>query len=87
MESTTVKSLKETVLEKIESLSEIDLKVIDGMLNQLENKTSKKDKILSFAGLLDKVQDADLIKELTVDLHKTRLKGNRNIADNWKSHF
>jgi hypothetical protein len=78
MESTTVKSLKETVLEKIESLSEIDLKVIDGMLNQLENKTSKKDKILSFAGLLDEKEDSALIKELTSDLIKTRSKETRN---------
>lgn len=78
MESTTVKSLKETVLERIEGLSEVDLKVIDGMLNQLENKTSKKDKILSFAGLLDTQKDAGLIKELTTDLTKSRLKETRN---------
>lgn len=78
MESTAIKSLKETVLERIESLSEGDLKVIDGMLNQLENKTSKKDKILSFAGLLDSKKDAGLIKELTTDLTNTRLKETRN---------
>lgn len=59
---------------------------VDEITIDLERKASIE-KILSFAGLLDKVQDADLIKELTVDLHKTRLKGNRNIVDNWKGNF
>jgi hypothetical protein len=56
------------------------------LIENLDPK-SRIESILSFAGLLDKVEDADLIKELTVDLHKTRLKGNRNIADNWKGNF
>jgi hypothetical protein len=37
-----------------------------------QDRKSRIEKILSFAGLLDKVHDADLIKKLTVELHKTR---------------
>ncbi|MCH6201764.1 hypothetical protein MMU07_19445 [Aquiflexum sp. LQ15W] len=80
MKTKSFEFTKKKVLEKMENLSKEEI------IEDQDHK-SRIEKILSFAGLLDKVQDADLIKELTVDLHKTRLKGNRNIADNWKGHF
>jgi hypothetical protein len=80
MKTKSFEFIKKRVKEKMDNLSEEEI------IGDQDLKSRIK-KILSFAGLLDKVQDVDLIKELTVDLHKTRLKGNRNIADNWKSHF
>jgi len=77
MESTTVKSLKETVLERIESLSLEELNVVVAFLNELEKENSVKEEILAYKGFLKNMDD-DFKTELTTGLPEKRLKGSKS---------
>jgi len=77
METTAAKTLKETVLEKIENLSLQELNVVSGFLNDLENENPLKKEILSFKGFL-KDMDQDFKTELTTGLPEKRLKGSKS---------
>lgn len=79
MKTKSIENIKKRILGKIENLSEEELIELDRIIDELDSRKSKIERVLSFRGFLDKVEDADLIKELTVDLPKNRLKGNRNI--------
>jgi hypothetical protein len=79
MKTKSLEKIKKRVLDKIENLPEEELMELDEIIDELDSRKSKIERILSFAGFLDKVEDADLIRDLTVDLPKNRLKGNRNI--------
>lgn len=79
MKTKSLEIIKKRVLDKIENLSEEELIELDRIIDNLDSRKSRIEQILSFRGFLDKVEDADLIRELTVDLPKNRLKGNRNI--------
>lgn len=77
MENTAAKTLKETVLEKIENLSLQELNVVSDFLNDLENENPLKKEILSFKGFL-KNMDQDFKTELTTGLPEKRLKGSKS---------
>ncbi|MCL6259771.1 hypothetical protein M3O96_11775 [Aquiflexum sp. TKW24L] len=77
MESTAIKSLKETVLERIEILSLEELNVLATFLNELEKENSLKEEILSYKGFL-KTMDEDFKTELTTGLPEKRLKGSKS---------
>ena len=77
MESSTVKSLKETVLERIESLSLEELNVVVSFLNELEKENSVKEEILAYKGFLKNMDD-DFKIELTTGLPEKRLKGSKS---------
>ena len=77
METTAAKTLKETVLEKIENLSLQELNVVFDFLNDLENENPLKKEILSFKGFL-KNMDQDFKTELTTGLPEKRLKGSKS---------
>jgi len=77
VETTAAKTLKETVLEKIENLSLQELNVVSDFLNDLENENPLKIEILSFKGFL-KNMDQDFKTELTTGLPKKRLKGSKS---------
>jgi len=77
MKTKSLENIKNRILGKIEYLSEEDLVELDRFIDELVSKKLRINQILSFRGFLDKVEDADLIRELTVDLPKNRLKGNR----------
>ncbi len=77
METTAAKTLKETVLEKIENLSLQELNVVSDFLNDLENENPLKKEILSFKGFL-KNMDQDFKTELTTGLPEKRLKGSKS---------
>jgi hypothetical protein len=79
MKTKSLEIIKKRVLDKLENLSEEELIELDRIIDNLDSRKSRIKQILSFRGFLDKVEDADLIRELTVDLPKNRLKGNRNI--------
>ncbi|WP_291777611.1 hypothetical protein [Cecembia sp.] len=81
MKTKSIENIKERILGKLESLSEEELIELDEIIDDLDSRKSKIERILSFAGFLDNVEDADLIRELTVDLPKNRLKGDRNIEE------
>jgi len=77
VETTAAKTLKETVLEKIENLSLQELNVVFDFLNDLENENPLKKEILSFKGFL-KNMDQDFKTELTTGLPEKRLKGSKS---------
>lgn len=86
MKNKSVENIKKQTLSKIENLSEEELVELDGIIDNLDSRKSRIEQILSFRGFLDKVEDADLIRELTVDLPKNRLNGNR-INETFESDF
>lgn len=77
METAAAKTLKETVLERIENLSLQELNVVSDFLNDLENENPLKKEILSFKGFL-KNMDQDFKTELTTGLPEKRLKGSKS---------
>jgi hypothetical protein len=77
MESTTIKSLKETVLERIESLSVQELIGVVLFLNELEKENLVKEDILAYKGFLKNMDD-DFKTELTTGLPEKRLKGSKS---------
>lgn len=86
MKTKSLEIIKKRVLDMIENLSEEELIELDRIIDNLDSRKSRIEQILSFRGFLDKVEDADLIRELTVDLPKNRLKGNR-INETFESDF
>ncbi len=69
----TVRSkLKKEIIKRIESTSDENLIALLDFIKELEGK-SKKEKILSFAGIW-KDMDDDLFDDLTTNLHKKRSK-------------
>ncbi|SMD43057.1 hypothetical protein SAMN00777080_1633 [Aquiflexum balticum DSM 16537] len=86
MKTKSLEIIKKRVLDKIENLSEEELIELDRIIDNLDSRKSRIEQILSFREFLDKVEDPDLIRELTVDLPKNRLKSNRNI-ETFESDF
>jgi hypothetical protein len=86
MKTKSIENIRNQILDKIENLSEEELRNLDVIIDNLDSRKSRIEQILSFRGFLDKVEDADLIRELTIDLPKNRLKGNRNI-ETFESDF
>lgn len=76
MKGDAEEKIKKIAAESHGELTESEQIELRDFAKHLESLPTHVEKILAFRGFLDKVEDAVLIKELTVDLPKTRLKGN-----------
>jgi hypothetical protein len=76
MKGDAEEKIKKKTAEIHRELTESEQIELRDFAKHLESLPTQVEKILAFRGFLDKVEDAELIKELTVDLPKTRLKGN-----------
>jgi hypothetical protein len=70
---TTVTKIRKQILRRIERLPDEDLPMVDSCLKKLETRSTKKEKILAYAGAWDDM-DKSIFREFTDELTTRRQK-------------
>jgi len=73
---TTETKIRKQILRRIERIPEEHLERIDNYLKKLETRSTKKDKILSYAGAWNEL-DESVFRELTSELILRRKENKR----------